>query len=367
MLIRLTAVVALAAALGGCATAYASEPYGSEILSELPTNAPPGECYARVRVPGQPVQGPPQVVGARWQMTAGPPGAPGPIWCLVPVTSSRVSWTPERYGFVRVLCREEYTPTRIRGVQHRLHDRGYYRGDFNGQYDSATAAAVNQFQDASQISDGGYLSMQTMQALEGDSGYAGYGGGYAPTSVSGGGYAGQSYSAQGYTESYEAQSYGSQTYGSQGYGSQGYGSQGYGSQGYGGQSYGAGGYGSQGYGVPSYPSSGGYTSYSSQSYGRVPPCATGCAMPPPPPPPRIPNLPCNPCQGIPVPPPCPANCYPGGGYGYGGGASYGGGYGYTGGVGYTAGSYGSSHYRPMPSYSTGAVQNGWLTWPGRGY
>jgi peptidoglycan hydrolase-like protein with peptidoglycan-binding domain len=186
MLLRASSAIAIAAALSGCAYAY--EPpmavSGPDILSALPADAPPGECYARVRVPGGPIQGPPTLQGAQWVMAPGPPGAPGPIWCLVPTGPAPVAFEPDRYGFIRVLCEDDLTGARVSGIQRQLYQRGYYRGPFSGRYDAATAAAVAQFQSGANIAHGGYMSFETVQALEGgyvQQGYAGYASaGYAP-------------------------------------------------------------------------------------------------------------------------------------------------------------------------------------------
>lgn len=171
MLFRFSTALVAAASIAGAAQAHA-QPQGSpgrdaQILSELPADAPPGECYARVKVPGEPAGPPPVTVGAQWVMNPGPPGSPGPVWCLVPTEAAPVAApSVERYGWIRVLCDTDATPDRIRGVQKRLHDRGYYRGDMSGRYDSATAAAVGQFQSREHISHGGYLSLQTLDVLE---------------------------------------------------------------------------------------------------------------------------------------------------------------------------------------------------------
>lgn len=175
MLYRFSMALALAASIAGCAHAYtpiASEP---ELLSELPADAPPGECYARVRAPAEPAGPPPLMIGgAQWVLNPGPPGSPGPIWCLVSTGPVPVATAPavERYGWIRVLCEQDATPERIRSVQTRLHDRGYYRGEATGRYDAATAAAVGQFQSSARIDHGGYLSVQTLDVLEGQGGYA---------------------------------------------------------------------------------------------------------------------------------------------------------------------------------------------------
>jgi peptidoglycan hydrolase-like protein with peptidoglycan-binding domain len=170
MLLRLVSALVVATTLGSAA--YAEGPRGRpDILSELPADAPPGECYARVRVPGGPVQGPPQLAGARWEMRPGPPGAPGPIWCLVPTGPAPVAFAPDRYGFVRVLCDDDLTGPRVTGIQRQLHRRGHYKGPLSGRYDQATASAVADFQRSAQISHGGYLSLDTIEALEVSGGY----------------------------------------------------------------------------------------------------------------------------------------------------------------------------------------------------
>ena len=188
MFLRASAAIALATALSGCAHAFepaygpAYGPVGPEILSALPADAPPGECYARVKVPGAPVYSPPSLQGAHWVQMPGPPGSPGPIWCLVQTGPTAVAFEPDRYGFIRVLCEDQLTGARISGLQSQLHQRGYYSGAVTGRYDAATAAAVAQFQTGANIAHGGYMSVETVQALEG--GYAqqayGYQAGFAP-------------------------------------------------------------------------------------------------------------------------------------------------------------------------------------------
>jgi hypothetical protein len=300
MLLRITTAIALATALSGCA--HANEPYvGPGLLSALPDHAPPGECYARVKIPGQVHQAPPQLQGAQWVAMPGPPGSPGPIWCLVPTSTTAVAWQePDRYGFVRVLCETDITSDRVIGIQRQLHSRGYYRGGFSGQYDAATAAAVAQFQSQASIGHGGYLSFETVRALDSGVGApAPYYGGYAPQPVYGGGYASAYASAPAY--------------------------------------------------------GGGYTSYQA---GPVNPCLNPCAavaLPPPPPPVYYPQ-PCAPC--VPPPPmPCPQPCGASYGPAYGGGVAYG----YPGYGAYQsyAAAYHSAAggYRPpMPAYAAAQAQ-----------
>jgi hypothetical protein len=142
---------------------------GHGILSQLPADAPPGDCYARVKVKTGPSGPPPVSYGATWVQTPGPPGSPGPIWCLVPTGPHPVQAPPivTKEGWVRVVCDRDITPDRVRDLQRRLHDRGLYRGEFNGAYDRDTAAAVEQFQQRSRIDHGGYLSLETWDALNG--------------------------------------------------------------------------------------------------------------------------------------------------------------------------------------------------------
>ena len=138
-----------------------------EILAELPANAPPGECYAKVVVPGRRDTGLPLPQGARWVQTPGPPGSPGPIWCLIPADPVQpVVFQPERYGFIRVLCDTDITRDRVDTIQRKLHDHGYYAGAYTGQYDAVTAQSVARFQSAQHIAHGGYLSVETVRAIE---------------------------------------------------------------------------------------------------------------------------------------------------------------------------------------------------------
>lgn len=167
MLSRLSTALILSALFVGGAQAHELRGRGPGLLSELPADAPPGECYARVRVPGEPIEGPPEAVGARWTMTPGPPGSPGPIWCLIPTGFRAGTPIPTlREGWIRVLCEDDAGEDRIRGVQRRLHERGYYRGPTSGDYDADTRAAVGRFQGDARLDHGGYLSLDTLEALE---------------------------------------------------------------------------------------------------------------------------------------------------------------------------------------------------------
>jgi hypothetical protein len=137
-----------------------------------PDGAPPGaghakECYAKVKFGAQYSVAPPTGPHFSWRQEPGPPGAPGPIWCLVPDVTApqRVLISPERYGWIRVLCDTEATAARIVGVQRQLSAAGVYQGPVDGRYDSTTTAAVERFQAQRHIEDRGYLSYATLSAL----------------------------------------------------------------------------------------------------------------------------------------------------------------------------------------------------------
>jgi hypothetical protein len=53
----------------------------------------------------------------------------------------------------------------VRAVQKRLKDRGFYRGEENGVYDSATQAAVSRYQIRNGLSITGRLDPETVSAL----------------------------------------------------------------------------------------------------------------------------------------------------------------------------------------------------------
>lgn len=138
------------------------------LLSEPPANAKAGQCFAKVVVPGQPVYGPPSGPHLKWVQSPPPPGAVGPVWCQVwdQGYEPTVTYTPERYGWIRVICDHDATPDKIGHIQRRLHDWGVYQGGYDGKYDAATSAAVARFQETRGIKHGGYLSYQTMEALD---------------------------------------------------------------------------------------------------------------------------------------------------------------------------------------------------------
>jgi hypothetical protein len=137
-------------------------------------NAPPDaghakECYAKVKFGAQYSVAPPSAPHYSWRQEPGPPGSPGPIWCLVPDVSAprQVMISPERYGWIRVLCDTEATPARIVDVQRQLSAAGVYQGPIDGRYNGDTTAALQRFQTQRHIEDRGYLSYATLTALSG--------------------------------------------------------------------------------------------------------------------------------------------------------------------------------------------------------
>ena len=148
-------------------------------------------------MPGERIEQPPIIQGAVWVMTPGRPGMPGPIFCLVPtapIPQAPIE-SPARYGWIRVLCDADTTPERVGRIQHALADRGYYRGEVSGRYDRATVEAVTRFQSTAHIDHGGYLSLDTVQALEAPPAYPPA---YAPAPVVAYGY------QSGYQSGYQA-------------------------------------------------------------------------------------------------------------------------------------------------------------------
>jgi hypothetical protein len=160
----LSALAALALTLPQAGGALAHDRDG--LLPAPPAHAPAGVCYAHVSAPAE--YGPPPAPGAHWRLNPPPPGAPGPVWCLVvdPAAPPPLL-APERDGWVRVLCDADATPARLRRLQRRLRAEGDYAGELSGRYDAATGAAVRRFQARRHIAHGGYLSLGTVEALEG--------------------------------------------------------------------------------------------------------------------------------------------------------------------------------------------------------
>jgi regulator of extracellular matrix RemA (YlzA/DUF370 family) len=72
---------------------------------------------------------------------------------------------PGRREWVRVLCEAEADHPRIKRLQHRLHQRGYYKGSVDGLYGEGTAEAVRRFQHDKGLHHEGYLSAPTLEAL----------------------------------------------------------------------------------------------------------------------------------------------------------------------------------------------------------
>lgn len=147
-------------------TAYLPPPLPG-LLPAPPADAGPGECFAKVVVPGQPIPTPPPQPQAVWILTPGGPGAP-PMWCLYfePSRGPPPSFTPERSGWIRVICDDAANAEEIRHVQRRLHAWGYYEGAYSGRVDHETLAGVRRFQERRRIDHGGYLSLETLRALD---------------------------------------------------------------------------------------------------------------------------------------------------------------------------------------------------------
>lgn len=165
-----------AVSLGACASAPASAGglafsgsggggvAGDGVLDELPSHPAAGTCYARVKVIAD---APPPGGHAVWRQNPGLPGSMGPTWCLVLEDGQAPPPPPpERFGWVKVLCDTDATPERVRHIQSKLHAHGDYQGAESGQYDQATADAVARFQQKQHIDHGGYLSLQTVEAIE---------------------------------------------------------------------------------------------------------------------------------------------------------------------------------------------------------
>ncbi|CAN5311832.1 hypothetical protein BH09PSE2_BH09PSE2_06480 [soil metagenome] len=137
------------------------------VLTGAPSHPPAGTCYATVKVLKD-VEAPPPGAHAVWRQTPALPGALGPTWCLVmePGHDTPSVDQLERVGWVRVLCDTDITPDRVRGLQRKLHAHGEYQGEETGRYDQTTADAVARFQRERKIDHGGYLSQQTVEAIE---------------------------------------------------------------------------------------------------------------------------------------------------------------------------------------------------------
>jgi len=139
------------------------------LLSSPPNDARAGDCYAKVVVPGQPISAPPAQPRAVWVPTPPGPGQISPTWCIyyLPGAPQPVAYTPERFGWIRVICDKDATVEKIRHVQQRLHEWGDYQGPYDGHFDAVTAKSVVRFQEQRHIEHGGYLSVKTVEALDG--------------------------------------------------------------------------------------------------------------------------------------------------------------------------------------------------------
>lgn len=197
---------ALLASMSGRANAHDRD---DGLLPEPPADAKAGQCFAKVVVPGQPVYGPPGPPQLKWVQSPPPPGAVGPLWCQVwEPGQPTMTMTPERYGWIRVICDKDATRERITHVQRRLHDWGVYEGGYDGRYDAATADAVRRFQAERHIAHGGYLSLQTLEALDTPppptlapvQPPVDYADGYAPPAYTQPGYPQPGYPQPGYTQ-----------------------------------------------------------------------------------------------------------------------------------------------------------------------
>ncbi len=139
------------------------------LLTSPPNDARAGECFAKVVVPGQPIGAPPPQPRAVWVQTPPGPGQISPTWCIYyeqGAPQPPVAFTPERFGWIRVVCDKDATVEKIRHVQQRLHAWGDYQGPDDGHFDDATAKGVARFQEQRHIEHGGYLSVRTVEALD---------------------------------------------------------------------------------------------------------------------------------------------------------------------------------------------------------
>ena len=78
----------------------------------------------------------------------------------------RVLVQPEQYKWIRVLCKTNATPAAISRVQTELQQYGYYHGPVDGQLGLSTETAVRNYQQAVGIPHAGYLSLDTINALQ---------------------------------------------------------------------------------------------------------------------------------------------------------------------------------------------------------
>ena len=157
------------APLRSTAAEFQAPQFHDGLLSSPPNDARPGECYAKVVVPGQPIGAPPAQPRAVWVQTPPGPGQTSPTWCIyyLPGAPQPAALTPERSGWIRVICDKDATEEKIRHVQRRLHEWGDYDGAYDGHFDRKTSQGVMRFQEQRHIEHGGYLSIRTVEALDG--------------------------------------------------------------------------------------------------------------------------------------------------------------------------------------------------------
>lgn len=94
---------AVLAALAFAAPAGLAGPASAAMLAAPPAHARPGACYAHVRQAAR--YAPPPGPRSSWRLSPPPPGAPGPVWCLVSEPAGPpVQVQAEREGWVRVAC-----------------------------------------------------------------------------------------------------------------------------------------------------------------------------------------------------------------------------------------------------------------------
>ncbi len=79
--------------------------------------------------------------------------------------ANRTLVAPERYEWIKVLCKTNATVGAITGVQTQLQQLGYYRGQLDGRLGLSTENAIRDYQHAVGIPHGGYLSLDTVGAL----------------------------------------------------------------------------------------------------------------------------------------------------------------------------------------------------------
>lgn len=118
----------LALALTAPAGLAAGPAAAHELLAAPPAYARPGVCYADVRRAAR--YAPPPGPRSSWRLSPPPPGAPGPVWCLVSEPAGPpVQLQAEQEGWVRVACATGRPARRRRVVHHAVvhHARVHVR------------------------------------------------------------------------------------------------------------------------------------------------------------------------------------------------------------------------------------------------